>query len=114
MTSDEKLAQWRAETPGCARRVHLNNAGAALMPAPVLAAMIEHLSLESEIGGYEAADDRASTINETYDEIAALINARSRNVAIVANATAGFIQALSSFDFSPGDTIVTTRSDYTS
>src|SRR5919107_4888430 len=35
-------------------------------------------------------------------------------MAIAANATAGFIQALSSFDFAPGDVIVTTRCDYTS
>jgi selenocysteine lyase/cysteine desulfurase len=84
------------------------------MPSTVTAAMTEHLSLESEIGGYEAADARASAIDETYVEIAALINAHPRNVAIVANATAGFIQSLSSFDFAPGDTIVTTRSDYTS
>jgi selenocysteine lyase/cysteine desulfurase len=35
-------------------------------------------------------------------------------VAVVGSATAGFIQALSSFDFVPGDSIVTTRCDYTS
>jgi len=114
MITDETVARWRAETPGCAHRMHLNNAGAALMPSSVTAAMTEHLSLESEIGGYEAADARASAIDETYGEIAALINAQPRNIAIVANATAGFIQSLSSFDFAPGDTIVTTRSDYTS
>ena len=114
MIAHETVARWRAETPGCAHRVHLNNAGAALMPSTVTAAMTEHLSLESEIGGYEAADARTSAIDETYVEIAALINAQPRNVAIVANATAGFIQSLSSFDFAPGDTIVTTRSDYTS
>lgn len=114
MLADEKVADWRAQTPGCAHRVHLNNAGAALMPTPVLDAMSGHLSLESEIGGYEAADERADAIGATYDEIAALINSRARNIAVVANATAGFIQALSSFDFEPGDTIVTTRSDYTS
>jgi selenocysteine lyase/cysteine desulfurase len=114
MIAHETVARWRAETPGCAHRVHLNNAGAALMPSTVTAAMTGHLALESEIGGYEAADARASAIDETYVEIAALINAQPRNVAIVANATAGFIQSLSSFDFAPGDTIVTTRSDYTS
>jgi selenocysteine lyase/cysteine desulfurase len=114
MITDETLAEWRAQTPGCTHRVHLNNAGAALMPAPVLAAMSEHLSLEAELGGYEAADMRAAAIEQTYANVAALINAQPRNVAIVANATAGFIQALSSFDLKPGDSIVTTRSDYTS
>ncbi len=37
-TSDmeARVEQWRADTPGCAARIHLNNAGAALMPRPVL------------------------------------------------------------------------------
>src|SRR5437016_820522 len=35
---DEQLAKWREDTPGCAYRVHLNNAGAALMPQPDLRA----------------------------------------------------------------------------
>jgi len=84
------------------------------MPAPVSNAMVAHLALESEIGGYEAADARQEEIDRGYADIASLINAAPRNVAVVANATAGFIQAMSSFDFAPGDAIVTTRCDYTS
>ena len=114
MTNDDTVAQWRAETPGTAHRTHLNNAGAALMPSPVTSAMTNHIALESEIGGYEAADAQESAIADAYHEIASLINATSRNIGIVANATAGFIQAMSSFDFRRGDVIVTTRSDYTS
>ena len=53
------LARWRADTPGCERLVHLNNAGAALTPSAVREAIAGHLALESEIGGYEAADARA-------------------------------------------------------
>jgi selenocysteine lyase/cysteine desulfurase len=111
---EDTVARWRAETPGCAHRVHLNNAGAALMPSPVIAAMRDHITLESEIGGYEAADAQESAIAGAYEEIAALINSSARNIGIVANATAGFIQAMSSFDFARGDVIVTTKSDYTS
>ena len=76
--------------------------------------MTGHLQLESEIGGYEAADAEAEAVERMYAEIAALVNASPRNMAIVANATAGFIQALSSFDFAAGDAIVTSRCDYTS
>lgn len=108
------LAQWRADTPGCAFRNHLNNAGAGLMPEPVLSAMRDHLVLESEIGGYEAADAREAAIEATYDEVAALVGAERTNMGLVANATDGFVRSLSSFDFAPGDVIVTTRNDYTS
>ena len=108
------LARWRADTPGSAHRNHLNNAGAALMPAPVLAAMQQHLTDEALMGGYEAADARAPRIERTYDALAQLVGARPRNVAVVGSATAAFIQAMSAFDFAPGDAIVTTRCDYTS
>jgi len=111
---EERVEEWRSETPGCAHRIHFNNAGAALMPRPVIDAITEHIALESEIGGYEAADARESAIEAVYADIAQLINGEPRNVAIVANATAGFIQSISSFDFAPGDVIVTTKSDYTS
>jgi selenocysteine lyase/cysteine desulfurase len=111
---DARLGQWRADTPGCQSRIHLNNAGAALMPTPVLRSTIAHLELEATLGGYEAADACAAQIERSYEDLAALLNAAPRNIAVVANATAGFTQALSTIDFKPGDTIVTSRCDYTS
>jgi selenocysteine lyase/cysteine desulfurase len=106
--------QWRSDTPGCSNRNHLNNAGAALMPVAVMRAIAAHLDLEAQIGGYEAADLQATEIERGYGDIATLLGTAARNVAIVANATAGFIQAISSFDFAPGEVIITSRSDYTS
>ena len=50
------IQQLRTDTPGCAHRNHLNNAGASLPPLPVLQAMQQYLELEANIGGYEAAD----------------------------------------------------------
>jgi selenocysteine lyase/cysteine desulfurase len=111
---NELLARWRADTTGCRHRNHLNNAGAALMPRPVVDAIHEHIDLESEIGGYEAADARESAIASAYRDIAALVGASAGNIAIVANATAGFVQSMSAFDFARGDVIVTSRCDYTS
>ena len=52
----------RADTPGCAHVVHLNNAGASLLPEPVLAAVTGHLALEARIGGYEAAEQAQAAI----------------------------------------------------
>jgi len=108
------LATLRAETPGCAARIHLNNAGAALMPQPVLSAIQEHLALEAEIGGYEAADARAEAIDQVYEDIADLVGSKARNIALVENATVGYSQALSTIRFERGDVILTSKNDYIS
>jgi selenocysteine lyase/cysteine desulfurase len=106
---------WRNDTPAAvAGRIHLNNAGAALMPLPVQAAITEHIDREMKMGGYEAADAARDDIAATYDEVGALVGAAGRNIAIVENATVAFAQALSAFDFERGDVIVTTNNDYIS
>ena len=66
----------RAETPGCRHRIHLNNAGAALMPQPVIDAHIGHLELESGIGGYEAAAERHEPLENAYAVAASFFNAQ--------------------------------------
>ena len=109
-----QLDRWRRDTPGCRERIHLNNAGAALMPQPVLDALTRHLEREAVVGGYEAADEAESDLQETYELLGRLVGAAARNVAIVENATVAFNQAVSAFDFRPGDRIVTTRTDYPS
>src|SRR3990172_2301842 len=106
--------RWRGGTPGAASRVHLNNAGASLVPRPVVAAIETHLRLESELGGYEAAASAAGAVERAYADIAALVGAEPRNVAVTASATAAFAGALAAFDFAPGDVIVTTQADYIS
>jgi selenocysteine lyase/cysteine desulfurase len=111
---EDLLAQWRQETPGCVNRVHLNNAGAGLMPKSVVDAIVGHLSREASFGGYESADDAAESVENAYTSVAHILGAHSRNVAIVENSTVAFFQALSAFDFRPGDVIVTTRNDYIS
>ena len=108
------LNLWRADTPACGRRTHLNNAGAALMPRPVLQAVERHLRLEVELGGYEAEDAAAEMLHATYEEIARLCGTKARNIAMVESATTAFSQALSAFDFETGATLVTTRNDYIS
>jgi selenocysteine lyase/cysteine desulfurase len=108
------LARWRADTPGCERLVHLNNAGAALVPRQVLNAIRGHLALEDELGGYEAAEAKAGEIQEAYAAVARLLGAEARNIAMVQNSTVAFAQALSTLDPGPGDVVLTSRSDYAS
>ena len=111
---NEPIAQWRADTPGCDHVNHLNNAGASLAPRPVLQAIIDHLQREAINGAYESADDAADAVRDAYENVARLIGAQARNIAIVENSTVAFFQALSVFDFRAGDVIVTTRNDYIS
>jgi selenocysteine lyase/cysteine desulfurase len=108
------LSRWRADTPGCERLVHLNNAGAALTPTPVRQAVAEHLALESEIGGYEAADARADALGRAYAALGRLLGAAPRNLAMQQNSTVAFAQAFAAFDLGPGDVILTSRADYAS
>jgi selenocysteine lyase/cysteine desulfurase len=104
----------RADTPGTQERVHLNNAGAALMPRPVVAAIQDHLQLEARVGGYEAADLRHEAIRGVYQALAALVSGEPHQIALMEHATSAFVAALSSVPFRPGDVLLTTRHDYVS
>jgi selenocysteine lyase/cysteine desulfurase len=108
------VAALRAETPGCQHRVHLNNSGCGLLATPVLDTMLDHLRLEAEIGGYEAAAARAVGVGEFYTEVAALINCRPANIAFAGSATHAYANALSAIPFEAGDVILTTRNDFVS
>jgi selenocysteine lyase/cysteine desulfurase len=104
--------QLRALTPGCAHRVHLNNAGAGLLAQPTLDAMVGHLRLEAEIGGYEAADAAQDDIAATYASMAELIGGASDEVAFFDNATHAWNAAFYSVPLQPGDRILTGRAEY--
>src|SRR6185503_8243143 len=77
----------RAETPGCEERLHFNNAGASLMPRPVIDTVVAHLELETRIGGYEAKDAAKADLDHVYDSAARLINCSPDEVALLENAT---------------------------
>ena len=106
------LAHLRADTPGVANRIHLNNAGAALMPRPVLHAIKEHLDLEMAIGGYEAAAQESARLDGVYDSVARLIGAEADEIALVQNATVGWDMAFYALNFGRGDRILTARAEY--
>ena len=108
------VARVRHETPGCQEVIHFNNAGAALMPQPVIDATIGHLQLEAKIGGYEAADRAEEQIQSAYDASARLVGAQSDEIAIVENATRAFDMVFYAVPFQPGDRILTSVSEYSS
>lgn len=108
------VARARAETPGCANVIHLNNAGAALMPQPVLDATVAHLQREAASGGYEAADAAHDAIERVYAAAGQLLGCAPAELAVVENATRAWDMAFYSMRFQPGDRILTARAEYAS
>lgn len=104
----------RAETPGCANVTHLNAAGAALLPQPVVDATIGHLELEAQRGGYEAAASNLEAVERPYAAIAQLIGCEPTEVAIVENATRAWDMAFYGIPFAQGDRVLTTVGEYAS
>ncbi len=94
--------------------IHLDNAGASLMPRCVLETQIEHLRLEASVGGYEAERLKAAQIEAVYDSVAKLIRCHRDEVAIVENATVGWMMAFYALEFAPGDRILTAEAEYAS
>lgn len=102
----------RAMTPGCAHVLHLNHAGASLLSQPVLDAVVGHLQLEAEIGGYEAASAASDAVEHTYDALASLLGCRRDEVALSDSATRGWTSAVHALPLSAGDRVITTRAEY--
>ena len=112
-TADE-VQKFRNETSGTRNIIHLNNAGAGLMPDSVTQAQLDHIKLESEIGGYEAAEFKSDAIRDFYEQAALLFNCKPANIAFTASATDSYARALSSIPFKKGDIILTDKDDFVS
>ena len=104
----------RADTPATRTLTHFNNAGAALAPEPVMRALLDHLTLEQAIGGYEAAARAAPELADFYRAFAELLNAKPNEIAFVENATRAWDMAFYAIPFRAGDRILTAEAEYVS
>ena len=82
------------------------------MPRPVVEAMVDHIRLEEQVGGYAAADREQTRLDAVYASVASLLNAAPDEIALVENATVGWQMAFYALPFQPGDRILTTRAEY--
>lgn len=108
------VEQLRKDTPGCQKVVHLNNAGAALSPQPVLQAVLDYLKLESQIGGYEAEMAQNDRLESVYNSLARLVGGQPQEIALTQNATRAWDMLVYAIDLQPGDRILTCRAEYAS
>lgn len=114
MIDAEQLARIRAETPGVGHSTHLLACGSSLTPQPVLDAVVDHLRLEAEIGGYEAHAARLPQLEAVYDTVAAHIGAARHEIALVENATVAWCQAFYALPLPEGTRVLTCESEYVS
>jgi cysteine desulfurase / selenocysteine lyase len=104
----------RARTPGAGDAHHLNAAGAALPSARTLAATLEHLRLESRMGGYEASGAARERLEAVYALAAHLIGARPEEIALTESATVGWRRIVDALRLGHGDRVLVSRSGYVS
>lgn len=108
------INQLRAETPAVKDLLHFNNAGASLMPQPILEAMVTYLRYEAIVGGYETARKYHDHLERFYGAMAHLLNAQPEEIAFVENATRAWDMVFYSLKFQQGDKIVTANAEYAS
>lgn len=110
--SESELLQLRQETRGTDTKIHFNNAGSSLPPDVVLDTVIDFLKEEAVTGGYEAEFKYRDQLENTYTSIAKLINAEKEEIAVVENASMGWLLAFHGVTFDEGDEIITCEMEY--
>ncbi len=94
--------------------LHFNNAGAALIPQPVLDIVERHQRLEADQGGYEAAELAEGALEAVYRSVARLLGCGPEEIALVENATRAWDMAFYGVPLAHGDRIITGVAEYAS
>lgn len=108
------VAAERARTPGSAVAHHFNAAGAALPSHTVVQAVVDHLRLEEQHGGYEAAHQVADRIEAIYTDAGRLVGAGPGEIALFDSASTGLRAIVDALRLSTGQRLLVSRSTYVS
>jgi len=102
----------RRETRGVGNIIHLNNAGAALTPVPVSAALQEYLKQEELQGGYEAMAKQAPALENFYLAVARLLNCTPEEIAFTDSASRAWAMAFYALPLRRGDRVLIGNAEY--
>ncbi len=91
---------------------HLNSAGASICSDAVIAAQVNYLKQEQELGGYLCAERHQQHWNNLYLSIAKLMGSQTHQVALVESASRAMLNALLSIPWQAGDEVVVTELEY--
>ncbi|UII72346.1 aminotransferase class V-fold PLP-dependent enzyme [Pseudomonas sp. HN11] len=93
--------------------IHFNTAGAGRVSAETLGLMQAYLQEEHEVGAYETELSHAETLDgEVYENIARLLGANARNIALFDGATKAWVTALNALPWAKGARAVVTPYEY--
>ena len=106
------IDELRAETPGVGSGIYLNNAGCSLMPQPVIGAVQNSFALEARTGGFPARMQETQALDAVYASVAALINAKPSEIALMGSHTDAWQSVFYGLGFSEGEKILTGRAEY--
>lgn len=102
----------RRDSPGTLARVHLNAAGASLMPRPVTQALRAQHEAESIEGGYDAGYLAEALVERFYSDLARLLHAQPQDLAFVDSGSRAWAMALAALPFEPGSRLLFADSEY--
>lgn len=113
MIDNDHLEALRDATPGFAASLHLNHAGASLMPRAAMDAIAEHLLLEARLGPMDAAATIAPRLDGLRSSAARLLNADAGEIAFAASGSAAFGAVFSALPpLRSGDRILVGRQEW--
>ncbi|WP_308910216.1 aminotransferase class V-fold PLP-dependent enzyme [Pseudokordiimonas caeni] len=109
---EHSLNEFRSHTPAASLRLHMDNAGSALMPVPVIERMEKQLKLEAEVGGYVGQERTTAEMEGVYASLAALFGGRAADYALTSGTVDAWTRLFYSIPFAPGDNLVTGYNEY--